>query len=163
MHEDSGLTAVELLVALAITALLASLTGTALHSFLATTGKEGEQLAVLSDQWSSSRWLSRDAQMAPAAGVEISPGTLTLRWNDPTTSGLHQSMYHQSGGNLLRTHSYESLTSTISVARSLAPSGFSASLNGKLLTVVITSLRGSTSRSWNEIIYLRSHDGELNP
>lgn len=159
---EGGFTAVELLVALAITSLLASLTGLALRSFLATTRSEGEQLAVLGDQWSSSRWLSRDAQMAPAAGVEIAPGTLRLRWSDAAGGSLHESFYHQAGENLLRTHSYEGLTSTIAVARYLAPAGFSPSLGGRLLTVVITSTQGRTSRSRSELIYLRSQ-GELNP
>jgi len=162
MREESGLTLVELLVALAISALLTSLAGTALRLFLTTSQAGSDQLVVLSDQRTSSFWLARDAQMTPPTGVDVSPGTLTLTWRETITDGVHQSVYSQSSENLLRVHSYEGMTSTIPVARHLAPAGFSAWLEGELLTVVITSTRGGASRSWSELTHLRSH-GQATP
>ncbi len=160
---ESGMTLLELLIALAIGGLVVGLIGAALSQFLRTTSRGHDELAVVHDQRDALSWLSRDAQMAVSALATVEPNSVTLNWSDPTTGDSYQSHYQQSGSDLVRTFTVNGTPSALPVARDLQPGGFSATRNGDLITVHIASSQGQESASRSEMVLMRPPQELMTP
>lgn len=152
---EAGFTLVELLVASAITALVVSLLSAATFQFLKVTDRGHDRLSVLRDHRTAFQWLNRDAQMAVSELATVGPSSVTLQWTDVVSGTTYQSSYAQSGDELVRTLTVNGAPSSQTVARNLAPSGFSASKSGDLLTVSITSAKDGVTQTRTETIYMR--------
>ncbi len=160
---ESGMTLVELLIALAIGGLVVGVIGAALSQFLRTTSRGHDQLAVVHDQRDALSWLSRDAQMAVSSLATVGPDAVTLNWTDQVTGDSYQSHYQQSGSELVRTLAVNGTPSALPVARDLQPDGFSASRNGDLITVHIASSQGQESASRSEMVLMRPPQEVMTP
>lgn len=152
---EAGFSLVELLVASAVAAMVLGLLSAAALQFLRTTDRGHDSLSVLRDHGTAFQWLNRDAQMAVSPLATVEPAGVTLQWADAVGGVAHVSSYAQSGGDLVRTLSVNGTPSSQAVARNVAPSGFSASRTGDLLTVSITSTQGDTTQTRTESIYMR--------
>jgi hypothetical protein len=82
---------------------------------------------------------------------------------DVVSGTTYESAYAQSGDELVRTLTVDGTPSGQTVARNLAPSGFSVSKSGDLLTVSITSVEGDVTQTRTENIYMRPPRGTTTP
>ena len=155
MGSEAGFTLVELLVVSAVASLVLGLLSAATFQFLDATGRGHERLAVLRDHGNAFEWLNRDGQMAVSELATVGPSSISLRWADVVGGAAYESSYAQSGDELVRTLTVDSTPSSQTVARNLAASGFSASKSGDLLTVSIASVKGETTQTRTEYIYMR--------
>ncbi len=160
---ESGMTLVELLIAIAIGGLVMGVIGAALSQFVRTTTRGHDELAVVHDQRDALYWLSRDAQMAVSSLATVAPNSVTLNWTDPTSGDSYQSHYQQSGSELMRTLTVNGTPSALPVARDLQPGGFSGSRNGDLMTVHIASSQGQESASRSEMVLMRPPEDVMTP
>jgi len=144
---QKGITLVEVLVATAITGLIAGALGTAIHQFITTSERGNQELRALNDVRNAGHWLTLDGRRAQSTNlVDGAPavGSVTLSW---TTEGqVHTSTYSLSGPELKR-----DLNGTLTtVARHVSNAGFS--LAGQLITATLTSAASPASavasRSW---------------
>ena len=129
-----GLTLVELLLALGISALIASTLGTAIHQFIMTSERGNDSLRALHDVQNAGFWLTLDGERAEGTSlVDGAPPvqSMTLSW----TSGgqAHTSTFSLSGAALRREHNGTITT----VARHVASAQFS--LAGRVITATMTS------------------------
>ncbi len=155
---QSGLTLVELIIALAIISLIAGVTVMAIHQLLTASRQANDQQYAVSQLRQAEHWMTRDALMAQ----QVIPGTsgvqpfpLELRW---TTSGgvSHEVIYSlEPAGGLLtlkrHTETQEedgtTTTSSLILAQGIddAP-GSQWEYASRVLTVTLTA----TSRSHTE-------------
>jgi prepilin-type N-terminal cleavage/methylation domain-containing protein len=142
LGSERGTTLVELLVAMAISALVFGIITTIFVQFMLVTRWGNSQLKISSDFQLASIWLGRDALEAasftPGTGTEYG----TLSWAD--SSQQFRYSYNPTDQTLIREHFDTGvLQSTNTVARYIAnQSDVVFSLSGKLLTVAITSTSG---------------------
>ena len=160
---EEGLGLVELLVALGIGALIMGLIAAALFQFLRATDTGADRLSVVHDQRDALYWLNHDAQMAVSSLATVSPSSVTLNWADLSNGDSYRSQYSQVGSELVRTLTRNGQTSVLPVARSLAPSGFSATKNGDVLTVTINSSQDAAQETLTEMVYMRPPSGTMTP
>ncbi len=152
---ESGMTLLELVIAVAIGGMIVGLLGAAASQFLRSTSRGHDELAVVHDERDALVWLNHDAQMGISSQATVEPNRLTLNWTDPTTGDSYQSLYQQAGSDLVRTLTVNGTPSAQTVARDLPTNGFSASRNGDLLTVQITSAQGQESATRSEMVLMR--------
>ena len=152
---ESGMTLVELLMALGIGGLVIGLVASSLTQFLGVTARGHDKLAVAHDYRDAFNWLNHDAQMAVASLATAEPGNLALTWVDAPTGDSHEVRYTQSGSELVRTETVNGETSSRPVARGLAPSGLTASKSGDVLTVSIANDQGEQPETRTEIVQMR--------
>jgi len=134
LRREDGLTLVEMLVAVAISSLVAAGMGTALHQFLTTSERTRVTQAALHDVQNTGHWLSIDGKKVTSTNlVDGAPGTndMTLSWT--VGAQVHIAKYFLDGTELKRSHDGASLT----VARNVTDVDFS--LSGRLITVNLTS------------------------
>jgi prepilin-type N-terminal cleavage/methylation domain-containing protein len=154
MKYQRGMTLVELLVAAAITALVAGGVGPAIIQFMLVTDSISDGLAAWHDARIATYWIAHDVQMAQTTDlVDGSPpvSAVTLEWTDKYAEGNvdHTSSYSLVGQELRRNYDGQVMI----VARYV--SGVEFSLAGRTITVRVVSSVGSTSREGTASFYLR--------
>jgi len=138
---EKGFTLPELLIAIAIAAMLAGTLGVVTYQTWQATVLSNSRLLVADDLRNAGNWLTRDAQMADPTCSVAGGNTLTLCLTDGYT-GVY-ALY----GTELRRSLYLTGTPPLSltVARQIAsPSDLRFSLSGNLLTAAITFTVGGT-------------------
>jgi len=160
---ESGMTLVELVMAMGIGALVIGLVAASLSQFLGVTSRGHEKLAVAHDYRDAFNWLNHDAQMAVASLATAAPNNVTLDWVDAPTGDSHQVRYQQSGSELVRTQTVNGVTSSRPVARDVGPTGLTASKSGNVLTVTLTSGQGAAAQTRTEIVLMRPPDAIMTP
>ena len=147
---QDGFTLVELLISLAIGALIVGVLGTFISQTLNLTSGGNDRLLVTDDLRTAGAWLTQDGQMADLAKLTAVASTLVLSWTvySPVTV-TYQSTYAVSGTQLLRGLAVGVATPvTITIARHIAsPDGVSFSKGGDMLTATITATSGQTTES----------------
>ncbi len=132
--DQRGLTLVELLLALGISALISGTLGTAIHQFVMASERGNDDLRALHDVQNAGFWLTLDGERAEGTNlVDGAPPaqSMTLSW---TIGGqAHTSAYSLSETALNRDHNGTITT----VARHVASAQFS--LAGRVITVTMTS------------------------
>jgi prepilin-type N-terminal cleavage/methylation domain-containing protein len=150
-REQDGFTLVELLISLAIGALIVGVLGTFISQTLNLTGSGNDRLLVTDDLRTAGAWLTQDGQMAHLPSSTAVASTLVLSWTDVYSGGNvpYQSTYAVSGTQLVRGFGVRGATPvTITVARHIAlPNGVSFSIGGDMLTATITATSGQTTES----------------
>jgi prepilin-type N-terminal cleavage/methylation domain-containing protein len=163
---ESGMTLVELLVAISIGALIVGVLGTSFSQFLKVTAHGHDKLAVAHDYRDAFNWLNHDVQMSVASLATAEPNNVTLNWTNAASPAAdqYQVHYEQSGGEILRTSSINGVvTSTNVVAREVQPSGLTALKSGDMVTVSITSGAGDQVETRTEAITMRPPAGVITP
>lgn len=150
ISDERGMTLVEILVALAITALITGTLVTAIYQIYQVTGWGNSELRVQHDLQNAATWLNRDVISACSAEVSGSQMILTIP-------------YYPSGSSIytptIRTITYtfsaaerilarDSVTSTVTVARHVEDVAFSGTGTvTSVITITITSQAGDVTRS----------------
>ncbi len=144
---ESGATLVELLLAVALSAVVMTMLGTAVYQFYSISRWGQARLAVLKDLQTAGLWLGRDAQEAaafvPGAGAVYG----TFRWSD--SSFEYRYSYSAVDQALVREAIASSIVqSTLLVARHIASQGdVTFSPSGKRVEVTLTATSGSVTAS----------------
>jgi prepilin-type N-terminal cleavage/methylation domain-containing protein len=148
---QDGFTLVELLISLAIGALIVGVLGTFISQTLNLTGAGNDRLLVTDDLRTAGAWLTQDGQMAHLPSSTAVASTLVLSWTDVYSgaSVRYQAIYAVSGNQLQRGYGVGGATPvTITIARHIAsPNGVSFSIGGDMLTATITATSGQTTES----------------
>ncbi len=160
---ESGMGLVELLIAIAIVALVIGVISASLYQFLGVTNRGHEKLALAHDYRNAFTWLNRDGQMAVASQATVGPDNVTLSWSDALTAAQYQVQYQQSGSELIRTYMDNGMSSDQVVARDLQPDGLTASKNGNVLSVTLSSGEGDDVQMHTETITMRPLNGVPTP
>ena len=153
LGDQSGLTLVELLVATAITGLLAGALGTTVHQLFMTSERGNDELRALHDVQNAGSWLNLDGERAETTNlIDGAPpaASMTLSWT--SGSQAHTVTYSLSGTELQRNHN----GTTITVARHI--SGIQFSISDRVITVMMTSTpegRWGVSKEAEYRIWLR--------
>ena len=81
---EKGFTLIELIVAVAIIALIGSATATATLQVLRVTGRNNEHMTAVRQVHNIGYWISRDAQMAQSVATDnlTEPDFLVLNWTE---------------------------------------------------------------------------------
>lgn len=156
--EESGMTLVELLVGVGISAAVLTLIGTFIFQFFTVTRQGNARMDVTSDLQSLSLWLGRDSAEAYSFVPGSSPiyGTFHVSQSD----GDHEYRYRfeAAEGRLVREHYLDgALQSSQTVSRHIASEGdvtFNAS--GSLVSVSVTATSGQISDSVDLELALRA-------
>ena len=143
-----GLTLVEVLLAVGISALICSVLGAAIFQIVDRSAYNSDRLRALHDIHNAGRWLYLDGARAEA--TDLAPGaepadTMRLDWT--SRDGLQTSAYSLSGTELQRSHNGAITT----VARYVSGAEFSMSRD-RLITVNLASTPGSKGVS-KEVTY----------
>ncbi len=143
-----GMTLIEVLITISITALIMGVLGTVVYQFTQTTEKSNDQYAAGHDIQSAGHWINLDGKRANTTNLvdDAAPvQTMSLTWSDGGVS--HTSTYSRNGTELKRT--FDGNTTT--VAHNIANVTFS--ISQRLITANITS---EPTGRWNiseEAIY----------
>ena len=124
---QEGFTVVELLVAVAISGVIASLMGTAIYQFFAVTGRGSDEMTAVHNIQNAAHWFSIDGQQASAATAGAS---LTLTIPSPANTVT----YTLSGSEVIRTTVG---LPPLTVARNITALSFI--LDGRVVTMTIKS------------------------
>jgi prepilin-type N-terminal cleavage/methylation domain-containing protein len=153
---EAGFTLIEILVSLAITALIGLGATMSIAQMLNQTARNNDFTTASRNAMNAVYWISRDAQMAQTiSGVAGFPGTsdLSLAWVDWNNSS-HNATYSMANDRLLRTYRTYNVDGQITettetlIAEYINPSAnmtSCVSVNGTL-TLTITSSVGEGSR-----------------
>jgi len=156
LRDDSGATLVETLIAVAISAAVVTMLGSAVYQFYAISYWGNGRLAVLHDLQNSGLWIGRDANEAasfsPGAGAVYG----TLSW--PDLSVQYRYSYDPGNTALVRQHLAGGVPqSTVTVARHIAiQSDVTFAVSGSRLTITITSTSDSVSASSTLTLNMRA-------
>jgi Tfp pilus assembly protein PilW len=152
---ESGASLVELLVAVAISAVVLSMVGMAVYQFYAISTFGNARLAVLHDLQNAGLWLGRDSTEAssftPGAGAVYG----TFSWSD--SSRQFRYSFNAGQNALVREEIVSSVVvSTVTVARHIAAQGdITFTPTGKRVAVSITATSGSVSATDAILMTLR--------
>jgi len=158
---EKGFTHIELVVALAIIALISGATATATFQVLRGTGQNNDHMTAVHQVHNAGYWISRDAQMAQSVSTDAltSPDFLVLSWTerDYTDNPTYHSVTYffedltDGVGKLKRSHwSSTGINEQTLVAEYIyydpdAPDNTSkASYQSPVLNVQLTALSGET-------------------
>ena len=157
---DHGFTLIEVLIGLAIAALLAVFLGSFVYQTMLVTNQGNDRLLVTDDLRTAGTWLTQDAQMADFATSTAVTNSLVLSWTDVYSGANvgYQSKYFVSGTELKRSYGIRGSTPvTITVARHIAsPADVSFRLGGGILTATITATAGTAQENREVLVSLRS-------
>jgi len=150
IRDESAMTLVEILVALAIAGLITGTLVTAIYQIYQVTGWGSNQMRVQHDLQNAATWLNRDVVSASSADVSDSQMVLTIP-------------YYPSGSSIytptIRTITYtfsaaerilarDSVTSTVTVARHVEDVAFSGTGTvTSTITITLTSQAGVVTGS----------------
>ncbi|MFP3975511.1 MAG: PulJ/GspJ family protein [Chloroflexota bacterium] len=146
MGNQSGMTLVESLIAIAISGLIASALGTAVFQLVTFSERGTDEMTAVHNIQNAARWVSRDCQEASNATLGDG-GELYL-----TLPGNSTVNYFLSGTELRR----ESNSSQISVSRNVGNVNFD--VDGRVVTMTLTVSpqgRWEISRERTYKVYLR--------
>ena len=145
---DSGYTLIELLIGLAIAAVLTGFLAVFVYQTLAVTNSGNDRLLVTDDLRAAGTWLTQDGQMADLGTSVALNNTLVLSWTDVFSGANvgYQATYAVVGTELRRGFGVRgSAPVTTTIARHIAsPSDVRFQLGGGILTATITATAGST-------------------
>ena len=148
MNKQSGMTMVELIIAVAITGVIVAFLGTAIYQILNVSEYGNNRLTALHEMQNAAYWLNLDGQGAVSA-TGTSQLVLTLSDNSTVT-------YSLSGTKLLRSSGSQQMT----LARNISAVSFT--VNGRLITMNLTSApaaRMDVSQNGTYMVYLRPAGG----
>ena len=152
-----GFTLLEVLVVLAITAMLAMVVSTTLIQLLVESDRSASQLTSSQQVQNAGFWFKRDGVMAQTIDTTDNGGTpefelLTLTWID-WDNKLHEAVYtlQDSGGGLKKLERSYSIdagpTQTTYVAESIIGASTSITWDGDILTLNIASQIGNQNEA----------------
>ena len=122
---QKGITIVEILVAVAISGMIAGLIGTAIYQFFSVTDRGSDEIVALHNVQNAAHWFNLDGQ---EAGSAIGGSSLGLTMPDASTV-----TYAVSGTELIRIAG----ATRITVARNVT--GLNFDVDGRIVTMIITS------------------------
>jgi len=156
ISDERGMTLVEILVAVAITALITGTLVTAIYQIYQVTGWGNNEMRVQHDLQNAATWLNRDVVSASSAEVSGSPGgdsqmVLTIPYFITDTTTLTRTITYtytydpvDGHGDLVRI----SGSSKVTVARHIGYIAFSATDTvTSAITITITSQAGDVTGS----------------
>ncbi|MFA5309619.1 MAG: prepilin-type N-terminal cleavage/methylation domain-containing protein [Dehalococcoidales bacterium] len=148
MNRQSGMTLVELIVAIAITGVIVAFLGTAIYQIITVSEYGNGRLTALHEVQNAAYWLNTDGQGARNAtgGSQL---VLTLSDNTTVTYALSGTDLRRSAGGL-----------PLTVARNITSASFSVS--GRMITINLTSApvsRDNVSQNGTYMVYLRPQGG----
>jgi len=159
---QKGFTLVEMLIAVAITAIIVGSVTTAIFQVFTGNARTSNHMTAVRQAQEAGYWVSHDAQMAQSANTTGASGfPLTLTWTDWESSSGHQVIYSlqdMPGGGLKRLQRSYSVNATAPnnsfVAQYINDSGSPPQTscdftNGKLIFTV-TATAGSGSQGASE-------------
>ena len=125
MNKQKGFTVVELLIAIAITGLIVSFLGTAIHQIITVTEYGNDKLTAMHELQNAAHWVSLDGQMASTANT--SDGLLL-------TLSDNSSISYTLAGTVLRRSAQGS---QMTLARNI--SNLTFTIENRIITVNLTS------------------------
>ncbi len=143
-----GLTLNELVIAVAITALIMGGIGTAVYQIIVVNAKSNAHMTAVKDVENAVHWLTRDAQMAQysedASPLSTRSFPINLTWTNPYESISGNVTYQISGKKLLRVFSDNGTAAVTSVIAHNIDSAntdwsFSGAWSGAVLRFNVTS------------------------
>ena len=157
---QSGMTLIELIIALAIIGLISAVIVTAVHQLLTTSRQSNDQQYAVSQLRQAEHWMSRDTLMAQSVTLDADPSgfPLELSWTTSAGNGylVTYSLLGMPTGALKRLQRQEILTapdnststSTLAIADSIDASQSSCTYTDltRALSVTLTA----TSRTHTE-------------
>jgi prepilin-type N-terminal cleavage/methylation domain-containing protein len=149
MSKQQGLTMVELVVAVAVTGIIVTFLGTAVHQITTVTEYSNDELTALHELQNTAYWFSLDGQQAVSASVG---GGLLL-----TISESSSISYTLSGTELRRIAGGSQMV----VARNI--SSVEYSINDRTVTMSLTSAppgRDSVTESGTYMVSMRPAEAE---
>ena len=152
---EQGLSLVELVLALGISALILSTLGMVMIATLRNTSSGRDQQQATQQIRDGLFWLNQDTQSGVAGLATVAAGGVTLQWTDYSTSSAYTSRYQQSGSTLVRTLTVGGVSSSRTIATNVVAGGFSASMAGNAVTYTITVANGASSESRSETTTMR--------
>lgn len=155
LRSDEGVSLVEVLIGAAIAAGIAAVLGTAVWQFFTVTRWGNDRMLAAADHQTALLWLSRDSAESETfvAGTGNDYGTFQWPGGDP--SFLYR---FDPGENALVRDHYQGavLQSSRPIARNIAAQGdVTFTVNGKVVTVSVTSTVGGVSETINLTLTMR--------
>ena len=144
MKKEAGFTLVEMVIAVALTGILAVILGPAVHQMVMVTDYGNDKLTALHELQNAAYWFNADSQMSVSA---TGGGSLTL-----TLAAGQTITYSLSGANLQRT----SDSGTMTLAQSISSASFTVA--DRLATMDLTAIpqgRAGVSEQGTYQAYLR--------
>jgi prepilin-type N-terminal cleavage/methylation domain-containing protein len=157
---QKGLTLVELVMAMAVTAIIASAVTAVIYQVFNMNARSSNHMIAIRQVQNAGYWVSHDAQMAQSTNV-TGPNFLVLKWTD-WNNGQNQVTYtleNASGGlkNLRRTYSIDSGSGPVVQTNFLVGqyidqtnTSCSSNLTSKELIFTVTAKVGSGSKAESE-------------
>jgi prepilin-type N-terminal cleavage/methylation domain-containing protein len=147
MNKQSGMTMVELIIAIAITGVIVVFLGVSIYQIITVSEYGNNRLTALHEIQNAAYWLNTDGQGAinAAGGSQL---MLTLSDNSTV-------IYSLSGTDLIRSVDGTPLT----VARNITNASFS--VNDRIITISLTSspfTRDDVSQNGTYMVYLRPEE-----
>jgi prepilin-type N-terminal cleavage/methylation domain-containing protein len=147
MNKQSGMTMVELIIAIAITGVIVVFLGVSIYQIVTISEYGNNRLTALHEIQNAAYWLNTDGQGAMSA---VGGSQLMLTLSDNSTV-----IYSLSGTDLIRSVDGTPLT----VARNIT--GASFSVNDRIITINLTSSplsRDDVSQQGTYMVYLRPEE-----
>ena len=148
---QKGFTAIEMLVAVAITSLIGGGVVTAISLTVNTSVRNSDHALAVNEFRNAVYWIRRDAKMAQTIQIDAGESglPLVLSWVEWDNS-QHNVTYELDNGKLMRIYSVDGDESTILVAENVDPTSTSFNFFGGILTFDLTISTGEGSRTVNE-------------
>lgn len=160
---ERGLGMVELIIGLAISAMVMTVLGMTLTAVVRNTTANRDQQDATQQLRNAMFWLNQDTQSAVASLSSGSGASASLEWTDYSTGAAYESAYTVSGSELRRTYSVDGTPTTRTIARDIAPGGFAATKAGNSITYTITVLNGGSTQTRTETVTMRVPDEPQTP
>ncbi len=156
---QKGLTLLELLAVMAISALIVAAVASGIHQLFTSSDRDSNYMAAFGQVQNAGSWVSHDAVMAQQVTVDSDPATpefITLVWLD-WEGDEHQVDYTLADADdglkkLMRAYSVNGGSAeTVFVAGYIDSANTSCSWDGGMLTLVITAQVGeeTATRTYN--------------
>jgi len=158
---DKGFTAIELLVAITITALIGSAAAVATFQVFTGAKRNNDRMTVIRQVQNAGYWISRDTQMAQSVTTDnlAPPDFLVLSWTEEASGDEYQVVYTL--GNILESelkklHRNQSVNGEASTTTLVAqyidpdPKKTKCEFTNGLLTLTVTATVGNGSLTESE-------------
>ena len=145
-RRQGGLTLIELVIAIAITAVLGAAVTSAIAQVLNMNARSSNHMVAIRQVQNAGYWVSRDAQMSQRVNTSLSGKFLRLEWTgwDNAAHWVEYTLEDAPGGlkNLLRNYDGNSLV----VAQYVDPANTSRAYSSGKLTFTVTASVGDAAR-----------------